>query len=339
MQRSQVLRSASVFFLVVSLFTCLPVLSQTVTGDITGDVTDSSGAVLPHVTVTAVNAGTNFSRSATTSNTGNYRIPDLPIAQYKVTATGQGFKVVVQNAEVRAGAIVPANFKLSIGQRTEVVEVEGSAPIVESSPSENNYVDRLKIENVPLNGRDFNSLLAITPGVQRAPGGGFLAISINGSRTTSNNYFIDGLYNNDRYYGDSSINQTGILGIPAVTFPPEAIEELSVQQTPSAEFGIKGGAPILLNMKSGTNQWHGGATWVNHNGFGDADNYFANHNSDNCSSPGECRPTPIHNNQIHANIGGPIIKDKAFFFLFYETQHNKSQSIKSRNVPTPLEIQ
>src|SRR2546428_9227940 len=128
MQRSQVLRSASVFFLVVSLFTCLPVLAQTVTGDITGDVTDSSGAVLPHVTVTAVNAGTNFSRSATTSGTGNYRIPDLPIGQYKVTATAQGFKAVAQNAEVRAGAIVPANFKLSIGQRTEVVGSKARHP-------------------------------------------------------------------------------------------------------------------------------------------------------------------------------------------------------------------
>src|SRR5438552_8809181 len=338
MQRSQVLRSASVFFLVISLFTCLPVLAQTVTGDITGDVTDSSGAVLPHVTVTAVNTGTNFSRSATTSGTGNYRIPDLPIGQYKVTATAQGFKAVAQNAEVRAGAIVPANFKLSIGQRTEIVEVQGSAPLVETSPNANNYVDRIKIENVPLNGRDFNSLLAITPGVQRDPGGGFLAVSINGSRTTSNNYFIDGLYNNDRYYGDSAINQTGILGIPAVTFPPDAIEELSVQETPSSEFGVKGGAPILLNMKSGTNTWHGGANWINHSGFGDAANYFSKHNTDNCAGPGECKPTPIHNNQFHANTGGTIIKDKAFFFLFYEGQRNKSESVKGRRVPTQLAI-
>ena len=338
MQRIQALRSASVLFLVISLFTCLPVLAQTVTGDITGDVTDSTGAVLPNVAVTAVNTGTNFSRSGTTSNAGNYRIPDLPIGQYKVTATAQGFKTAVLNAEVRAGAIAPANFKLSIGQRSEIIEVQGSAPLVETSPYENNYVDSLKIENVPLNGRDFNSLLAITPGVQRAPGGGFLAISINGSRTTSNNYFIDGLYNNDRYYGDSAINQTGVLGIPAVTFPPEAIEELTVQETPSSEFGVKGGAPILVNMKSGTNAWHGGATWINHNGFGDADNYFANHNTDNCQAPGECKPTPIHNNQVHGNIGGPIIKDKAFFFLFYETQHNKSVAIKGRKVPTPGEI-
>ena len=175
--------------------------------------------------------------------------------------------------------------------------------------------------------------------MQRTPGGGFLAISINGSRTTSNNYFIDGMYNNDRYYGDSAINQVGILGIPAVTFPPDAIEELSVQETPSSEFGVKGGAPILLSMKSGTNSWHGGATWVNHSGFGDADNYFANHNSDNCQGAGECKPTPIHNNQFHANIGGPIIKDKAFFFLFYEGQRNKSVAIKGRNVPTPQQIQ
>src|SRR5438067_7807815 len=284
MWRSQVLRRTLVLFFVVVIFTCLPVVAQTVTGDITGDVTDSTGAFLPNVTVTALNTGTNLPRSRTTSNAGNYRIPDLPIGQYKVTATAQGFKTAVLNAEVRAGAIAPANFKLSVGQRNEVVEVEGSAPMVETSPYENNYVDNLKIENVPLNGRDFNSLLAITPGVQRTPGGGFLAISINGARTTSNNYFIDGLYNNDRYYGDSAINQTGVLGIPAVTFPPEAIEELTVQETPSSEFGVKGGAPILVNMKSGTNAWHGGATWINHNGFGDADNYFANHNSDNCAS-------------------------------------------------------
>jgi len=209
MWRSQVLRRTLVLFFVVVIFTCLPVVAQTVTGDITGDVTDSTGAFLPNVTVTALNTGTNLSRSATTSSTGNYRIPDLPIGQYKVTATAQGFKTAVLNAEVRAGAIAQATFKLSVGQRSEVIEVQGSAPLVETSPNENNYVDRIKIENVPLNGRDFNSLLAITPGVQRDPGGGFLAISINGARTTSNNYFIDGLYNNDRYYGDSTINQTG----------------------------------------------------------------------------------------------------------------------------------
>ncbi len=337
MAREHFLAYASVL-LVVGLLAvnCRPAFSQTITGDLSGQVTDSTGAVLPKVTVTAVSTGTNFARSATTNDAGNYRIPNLSIGEYKVTAIAQGFKTAVITAEVRAGAIVQASFKMAIGQRSETVEVEGSAPMTELSPNENNYVDSLKIENVPINGRDFNSLLAITPGVQRTPGGGFLAVSINGARTTSNNYFIDGLYNNDRYYGDSAINQTGILGIPAVTFPPDAIEELSVQETPSSEFGVKGGAPILLSMKSGTNTWHGGATWVNHSGIGDADNYFANHNG--CGGPGQCEPTPIHNNQFHANVGGPIVKDKAFFFLFYEGQRNKSVAIKSRAVPTPQEI-
>ena len=320
------------------LLASITLSAQTVTGDITGDVTDSTGAFLPNVTVSALNTATNLSRTATTSASGNYRITQLPIGTYRIEAMGQGFKTSVQDVEVRSGAVLQANFKLSVGQRTETVEVQGTTPLVETSPNENNYVDRIKIENVPLNGRDFNSLLAITPGVQRDPGGGFLAISINGARTTSNNYFIDGMYNNDRYYGDSAINQTGILGIPAVTFPPDAIEELSVQETPSSEFGVKGGAPILLNMKSGTNNWHGGANWINHSGFGDAANYFSKHNTDNCAAPGECQRTPIHNNQFHANVGGPIVKDKAFFFLFYEGQRNKSLAIKGRAVPTPDEI-
>jgi hypothetical protein len=316
----------------------LPSLAQTITGTISGDVTDTSGAVVAGATVTVENLGTAEKRTATTTASGSFRVPDLAIGKYKVTATAEGFKTLVQTSEVLTGAVTRAEFKLPIGQRTETVEVQGSAPLIDLSPNNNNYVDSEKIENVPINGRDFNSLLAITPGVQRAPGGGFLAISINGSRTTSNNYFIDGMYNNDRYYGDSAINQTGILGIPAVTFPPDAIEELSVQETPSSEFGVKGGAPILLSMKSGTNTWHGGGTWVNHSGIGDADNYFANHNTDNCAGAGECRPTPIHNNQFHANIGGPIIKDKMFFFLFYEGQRNKSVAIKGRSVPTPQQI-
>jgi len=225
MAGERLVRCASVL-LVFGLFvvTGLPAFAQTITGDITGVVTDHTGAVLPNATVTVVNTGTNLSRSATTNDAGNYRIPNLSIGEYKVTAIAQGFKTAVITAEVRAGAIVQASFKMAVGQRSETVEVEGSAPMTELSPNLNNYVDNAKIESVPLNGRDFNSLLAITPGVQRAPGGGFLAISINGARTTSNNYLIDGLYNNDRYYGDSSVGQTGVVGIPATLILLAAIE-------------------------------------------------------------------------------------------------------------------
>ncbi len=313
--------------------------AQTITGTISGDVTDASGAVVPGAIITVEHTGTGFSRTATTTGTGSYRIPELAIGTYRVAASAQGFKTMVRTAEVATGAVTHADFTLPVGQKTETVEVQGTAPLVDLSPNNNSYVDQATIENVPLNGRDFNSLLAITPGVQRAPGGGFLAVSINGSRTTSNNYFIDGLYNNDRYYGDSAIGETGVVGIPATVFPPEALEELSVQQTPSAEFGVKGGAPILLQMKSGTNVWHGSATWIRHSGFGDAANYFSKHVTDGCAQPGECKPTQIHNNQFNGTIGGPLIKDKAFLFAYYEGQRYKSLAVSSRLVPTPTEVQ
>ncbi len=321
------------------LMAALPLFAQKITGDIIGDVTDTTGAVLPNANVTAKNVDTGLSRSATTSSTGSYRIPDLPVGNYNVTISSEGFKTMSQRAQVISGAVVRAGFKMEIGQRAETVTVEGQAPLVDLSPNNNNYVDTEKIASVPLNGRDFNSLLAVTPGVQRSPGGGFLAVSVNGARTTSNNYFIDGLYNNDRYYGDSAVNQTGVVGIPATIFPPEAIQELSVQETPSAEFGVKGGAPILLGMKSGTNSWHGTATWVRHTNFADAANYFSNHNQDNCAAPGECKSTPLHNNQFGGTLGGPIIKDKAFFFVYYEGQRYKSLAVSSRTVPSPAEIQ
>ena len=153
----------------------LPSLAQTITGTISGDVTDASGAVVAGATITVENLGTAEKRTATTTSTGSFRVPDLAIGKYKVTASAEGFKTLVQTSEVLIGAVTRAEFKLPVGQRTETVEVQGSAPLIDLSPNNNNYVDSEKIENVPINGRDFNSLLAITPGVQRAPGGGFLA--------------------------------------------------------------------------------------------------------------------------------------------------------------------
>jgi len=318
------------------LFVGSGTFAQTITGGISGDVTDSSAAGIPNVTVTAVSAETSQTHTTKTASNGTYTFTELAIGTYKVTASADGFKTVVTTATVATGAVTRADVMLEIGQRNEMVTVEGSAPLLDLTPSDNNFVDNLKIETVPLNGRDFNSLLAITPGVQRAPGGGFLAVSINGSRTTSNNYFIDGLYNNDRYYGDSAINQTGVVGIPATLFPPEAIQELSVQETPSAEFGVKGGAPILLGMKSGTNEFHGWAQMIRHTAWGDADNFFSN--SSGCNQPGACEPTPLRNLQFGAGIGGPIIKDKLFFFGFYEGQRYSSLATSRRTVPSTADV-
>jgi hypothetical protein len=322
-------RGISIFVACTLILLCaLSSSAQKISGDISGDVTDKSGGVIAGATVTVENTGTGFTRTTTTNASGNFRIPELPIGTYRVTVSMEGFKTTVSNVVVSAAAVTEATYALEVGQRAETVMVEGSAPLVELSSNNNNYVDAEKIVEVPLNGRDFNSLLAITPGVQRTPGGGFLAVSINGSRTTSNNYLIDGLYNNDRYYGDSAINQTGVVGIPATLFPPEAIQELGIQGTPSAEFGVKGGAPINLVMKSGSNSWHGDARWVRHTDAFDAANFFADGTG----------PTPLRNMQFGGTLGGPIIKDKTFFFVYYEGQRYTSFATKRFDVPNAADI-
>ena len=128
-----------------------------------------------------------------------------------------------------------ADFTLEVGTQQDVVTVAATSPLVEFSDKVNSYVDHRRIVDLPLSGRDFNSLLGVTPGVQRLPGGGFLSVSIAGARATSNNYMVDGIPNNDRYYGESVVNQTGVLGVPATLVPMDAIAEFTVQQTPSAD--------------------------------------------------------------------------------------------------------
>ena len=313
-------------FLGTSFF---PAAAQTTTGDINGDVTDGSGGAVANVSVTAESTDTGITRTTTTSGTGSYTFTQLAIGNYKITVSAEGFKTTISNATVATGATTRADIVMQLGQRNETVMVEASVPLMDLTPNENNFVDNLQIENVPLNGRDFNSLLAITPGVQRAPGGGFLAVSINGSRTTSNNYFVDGLYNNDRYYGDSAINQTGVVGIPATIFPPEAIQELSVQENPSAEFGVKGGAPIILGMKSGTNDVHGWAQWIRHTDFADAANFFSKANG--CDQPGSCAPTPL----VRSSRTGPF---SSFSTKASVTGHSRSPagpSLVQKTSPEP----
>src|SRR5262249_9066210 len=170
---------------------------------ITGTVADASGAVMPGVTVTARCTNTGATRTATTDQIGGYTVPELTPCVYKVTAEIAGFQTISRDVQVAGSAVTKADFKLEVGTQSETITVQGASPLVEFSDKLNNNVDTERIQQIPLSGRDFNSLLGVTPGVQRDPGGGFMAVSISGARRTSNNYMIDGISNNDRYYGDS----------------------------------------------------------------------------------------------------------------------------------------
>jgi hypothetical protein len=300
--------------------------AQIVTGDITGTVSDQSGASVEGADVLAVCPATDQQHPSKSGSAGEYRFTDMPSCVYKVSVSAPGFKTTVREVTVTVAQTTKADFRLELGQNTDTITVEAVAPLVDYSPGINNDVDQERIVDLPLNGRDFKSILAITPGVQRTPGGGFLDVSISGQRSTANNYLIDGMYNNDRFYGSEVVGQPGVLGVSASVLPNDAIAEYTVQQLPSAEYGVKGGASVNVTLKSGTNDFHGSVYYFGHWSYTDAKNDISK------------TVIPLHNHQYGATVGGPIIKDRTFFFVNYEGQQNISKPAYTISVPTQGDV-
>src|SRR5260221_5551950 len=315
--------------LVAFLATATTLIAQRTTGDISGTVTDSTGGVLPGVTVNAVCTATNQTRTAVTDAQGGFSLPELTVCVYRVTAELPGFKKVARDAPVVANGVAKVDFKLEVGTQSETITVEASSAVVEFSDKLNNRVDSKRIEAMPLSGRDFNSLLNVTPGVQHNPGGGFQAVNVSGARTSSNNFMIDGISNNDRYYGDTVLNSPGVVGVPATLVPTDAIGDFTVQQTPSAEYGVKGGAAINVVMKSGGNVPHGTGYYFRHDAWTDSPNFFVKRQGGDT--------TPVKNAQYGGTFGGPIQKDKTFFFGYYEGQRLAVTSPYDVHVPTDVQ--
>ncbi len=327
MEGNRVVRAALLLFLLASLFFAVPGSAQKITGDITGTVTDSTGAVIKDAKITATNRDTGETRSATSSDAGFYRIVELPPGKYKVTVMLEGFKSATREAEVAIAAVTLSDFKLEPGQVNETVQVEGVAPLVETTEDRLSTIfQSQQVADLPNSGRDFNNLLDGIPGVQRTPGGGYGSLNINGQRATSNNFAVDGIPNNDRYYGEASFGQAAITGTASALIPLDGISEFNVESNPSVEFGISGGSVINIGLKSGTNQLHGSAFWDRHTDVFDARNYF---------SP---QVNPFRLNQFGASGGFPIKKDKAFVYLSYQGFHLKSVVPSQVTLPTPAEI-
>ena len=170
------------------------------------------------------------------------------------------------------------------------------------------------ISELPVQGRDFQNLLELHPGVQRTPGGGFHSVTSNGNRPDDNNFFIDGADDNDVYYGETVVNDAGIQGTPASFLPLDAIQEFNTQESPSADYGVKPGVVMNIGIKSGTNDIHGTAYYFHRNAAFDARNYF------------DPAPSPVAALLMHefgVSLGGPIKKDKWFYFVNYEGIRDK----------------
>jgi hypothetical protein len=305
-----------------SLLAAISLHAQIVTGEVTGTVTDSSGAAVGGASVAAVCPDTNQGRTVTTGSAGEYVLTNMAVCVYKVSVSAQGFKTTVRNVTVTVAQLTKADFQLQVGERSETVMVEAAAPLVEFSPGVNNEVDTKSIVDLPTEGRDFKSILALTPGVQRTPGGGFLDVSVSGQRTTTNNYMIDGMPNNDRFYGSEVVGQPGVLGIPASVLGNDSIAEYTVQQLPTAENGVKGGAAVNVNLKSGTNDFHGTAFYFGDYDWLNAKNFFST------------TTQPYHNHNYGGTVGGPIVKNRTFFFFAYEGQRNSSLEPYNVLIPT-----
>ncbi len=289
---------------------------QSAQGRILGTISDQSGAVVSGAKVSITNRGTNITRNLVTNRSGEYVAPSLDAGTYSVSAEASGFKKAESSSvvvEVSRDARV--DLKLQTGAATEVVEVKADETLLDTTDSTlNGVITNKAINELPLQGRDFQNLLPLHPGVQRTPGGGFQSVTSNGNRADENNFFIDGASDNDVYYGESVVNEAGIQGTPASFLPLDAIQEFNTQESPTAEYGQKPGVVMNLGLKSGTNAFHGTAYYFHRNSALDARNYFD-------PAPNPVSALIMH--QFGASAGGAIKKDKWFYFLNYEGIRDK----------------
>lgn len=298
-----------IFVIILSLTAGL--VAQTYQGAMVGTITDKSGAVVANANVTITNNGTNKTRVLQSNGAGEFSAPNLEPGKYMVAVEAPGFRRVERpSVTLEVARTIRLDFQLVPGAASETVEVTGEAPLVNTANAvlESTFTNHA-INSLPLQGRDFQNLVVLNPGVQRDPGGGFMSITSNGNRSEDNNFIVDGIDDNDAYYGTTVINAEGVQGTPATHLPIDAIQEFNVQSGPEAEYGWKPGAIVNIGIKSGTNAYHGTGYYFHRNSALDARNYF---------NP---KPDPISALRLHqygGSIGGPIVKDKLFFFANYE---------------------
>jgi outer membrane receptor protein involved in Fe transport len=318
------------FVCAVCLCTTLA-FSQSQNGRILGTVTDPSSAVVVGAKVTITDTERGVSQVFISNESGDYVAPSLRPALYSITAESSGFKKVERPAiRLEVGQDLRIDFQLKTGSASEVVTVMDEAPLVNATTDVlGGTFTNKAINELPLNGRDFQNLVTLRPGVQRYPGGGFLSISSNGNRPEDNNFIVDGTDNNDPYYATTVINAEGVQGTPATHLPIDAIQEFNAEEQPPAEYGWKPGAIVNVGLKSGTNSLHGDLYDFERNSGLDARNYFN-------PKPGKHRPLRMH--QFGGTVGGPIVKDRLFFFTAYEGTRDLVGNSETLNSPATVAV-
>jgi Carboxypeptidase regulatory-like domain len=300
-----------VCFITLGLTLPAAVSAQVTTADIVGRVTDSSGGVLPGATVTIENVGTRDIRVVPTNSSGDYLVTLLPIGTYAVKIELQGFGTQSARVTVAAGDRARVDVKLQVGTVSETITVAGESPLIQTDTATvSTLITEKTVQDMPVNGRNFIRLVQSVPGASEGIPNSLAsgtrpddrrqtsAISINGALDNQNNQLLDGVDNNERFIGTLIVK-------PSI----DAIAEVRVQTNIySAEVGRTAGGVVNIITKSGTNSFHGSAFEYNRNDKFDARNFFA--------STG---PKPkLDQNQFGGSVGGPLVKNRTFFFADYE---------------------
>jgi hypothetical protein len=342
MRQHQERCAALAFLCLILLLAGLAPLSaraQTFRGIILGTVTDATGAAITGAKVTAHNVDTGLDRVTTTTGDGSYVITELPVGIYSVTIEQTGFETSVTNGvKVDVAAERRVDAVLKPGSMTVQVTVSGeTVPLVETaSDTLGGTIEDKQIENLPINGRDYTKLLIMVPGALGEPNGGgdspgsYGLFSANGSRGRSNNYLLDGTDMNDGYRNLPAINQGGVFGVPGTILPEDSIAELNVESNFEPEYGRNSGAVVNIVTKSGTNDLHGSAFEDFRNARLDARNFF---------NTRDLPKDAFRNNQFGGSLGGPITKDKLFFYGAYEGQREGMAITSINQVPTIADYQ
>ena len=337
------MRMRLAFFVVVCLFSASFVRAQSPNGTISGVVFDPTGAIITGADITAVNDATRVLYSTTTNNDGVYVLPNLPPGSYRIQVSKIGFKTLIKpDIVLNVQDALAINFNLLVGAASETVTVPGGASLINAdNGSVSTVIDQNFVESLPLNGRSFNTLLQLTPGVVIAPSNNFGdnpgQFSIAGQRTDANNFTIDGVSANfgvslgvDGYMGAAgtgSAQAFSALGGTSSLVSVEDLQEFRIETSSFApEFGRQPGGQVVLSTRSGTNDFHGGVYEYFRNNVMDANNWFANH----AKLP---RAAERHND-FGGFLGGPVWKDKTFFFVSYEGARLREPETHPIQVPS-----
>ena len=304
MKKQALLSGAGVVFLFSAI-----ALSQVTTGTISGTIKDSTGAVLPGVKIVLLNQETGISRTVQSDGAGRYFASSLSLGRFEVTATLEGFQTVVRSGIVlTVGREAVVDLAMTVGAVVQTVEIIGEVPVIETTNATvSGFVSGEQVRELPLNGRSYTDLALLNPGViynrttgSAAADGFGVRLSVNSSRTTANSYLMDGALTNDHAGQSGNVSRLS-LGV-------EGIREFRVlTHNYSAEYGRNSGSVVSAVTRSGTNQFHGSLFEFVRNNIFDARDFF---------NPGDL--PPFRRNQFGGAIGGPVLKDHAFFFFNYE---------------------